>query len=153
MDVKNLMNKNQYSILDRTILMQDGFLEIDMVLTELTMVGYLSDGGYHPPPGVPGVHRATGSRRGRRRPGGACWARRRRRRSPTWVESKGRGAAGFEKGESRRNDFNIYIYILCTYIYIYILYTIICIYIYIHNTYYIYIYTLYIFKGHATGNA
>ena len=38
MDVKNLMKKNQYFNLDRTILMRDGFLEIDMVFSGLSVV-------------------------------------------------------------------------------------------------------------------
>mgnify|MGYP000736606516 CR=1 FL=1 len=39
MDVKNLMNiLDNYSRLDRTILMRDGFLEIDMVLSGFSVV-------------------------------------------------------------------------------------------------------------------
>ena len=44
MDVKNLMNiLDNYSRLDRTILMRDGFLEIDMVLSGLW---FMSDVGF-----------------------------------------------------------------------------------------------------------
>ena len=44
MDVKNLINENfEYSRLDRTNLMRDGFVEIDMVLSGLSCV---SDVGF-----------------------------------------------------------------------------------------------------------
>ena len=44
MDVKNLIHENfEYSRLDRTILMRDGFVEIDMVLSGLSFV---SDVGF-----------------------------------------------------------------------------------------------------------
>ena len=33
--------KNQYSILDRAILMRDGFLEIDMVFSGLSVVSHV----------------------------------------------------------------------------------------------------------------